>query len=653
MDQNPIQSNVSNETNNLNQVPTQPVSQPEVMAQVPVTPAPVASVASTPVVEVPVAPVVPEVPVAPVAPAVQPAPMAAPVETPVAQPTTVVEAPAPTPVVEAPVSAPVVQPTTVVEAPVGQQSMAPMPSDNMSQVPGMQSMPQGIQPAPVAQEKKSPVGIIIGIILLVVIIAGVVGAYFVFLKPKSAKQVVNGTLDALFLKAEKLESKISDNLILDYKTQTIAHEGSLKLNLEFNNDELKNQFGTFKDAGFKYGLVLNAPAKELSFNVAALDNTKELLDLEGFVKNKALYVKSSLLDNVLTQDLTDDLDWDSLNVEDLPEIDTKSSKIVTEKLQLFIKNAIKEEYLSQEKGNYTVLGIKVDGYKTTVGLSEKVVNEIGKNILTSMKDDEEFINAFIKITSMKKEDIMEEINSALNDIDDEISGASTDIRTNLNIYTKTSGKFLACELLPLDEDLKGQGLFIVEDGDITKFELVVDEEKYTATYDSKSHEFKTTLDIEDQKVDLTFKASNDEYELKIVCDMFDLTVSAKSSVNNKKLNSKSSLGIKIKDANYGLNANVTYEGNVYEEKGIKTFDTKDAVPFDQMTNEQVNKLKENAMNAIKDTYLEKVFIVFSSLTNTSPEIDTDDDWSSMDDDTTVTVTPEDTTTDDDFSELFN
>lgn len=135
--------------------------------------------------------------------------------------------------------------------------------------------------------------------------------------------------------------------------------------------------------------------------------------------------------------------------------------------------------------------------------------------------------------------------------------------------------------------------------------------------------------------------------------MFDLTVSAKSSVNNKKLNSKSSLGIKIKDANYGLNANVTYEGNVYEEKGIKTFDTKDAVPFDQMTNEQVNKLKENAMNAIKDTYLEKVFTVFSSLTNTSPEIDTDDDWSSMDDDTTVTVTPEDTTTDDDFSELFN
>ena len=533
MDQNPIQSNVSNETNNLNQVPTQPASQPEVMAQVPVTPAPVASPASTPVVEVPVAPVAPEVPVAPVAPAVQPAPMAAPVETPVAQPTTVVEAPAPTPVVEAPVSAPVAQPTAVVEAPaptpvveapvsapvvqpttvmeppvptpvvetpVGQQPMAPMPSDNMGQVPGMQPMPQGIQPAPVAQEKKSPVGIIIGIILLVVIIAGVVGAYFVFLKPKSAKQVVNGTLDALFLKAEKLESKISDNLILDYKTQTIAHEGSLKLNLEFNNDELKNQFGTFKDAGFKYGLVLNAPAKELSFNVAALDNTKELLDLEGFVKNKALYVKSSLLDNVLTQDLTDALDWDSLNVEDLPEIDIKSSKIVTEKLQLFIKNAIKEEYLSQEKGNYTVLGIKVDGYKTTVGLSEKVVNEIGKNILTSMKDDEEFINAFIKITSMKKEDIMEEINSALNDIDDEISGASTDIRTNLNIYTKTSGKFLACELLPLDEDLKDQGLFIVEDGDITKFELVVDEEKYTATYDSKSHEFKTTLDMKNKKL---------------------------------------------------------------------------------------------------------------------------------------------------------
>ena len=270
-----------------------------------------------------------------------------------------------------------------------------------------------------------------------------------------------------------------------------------------------------------------------------------------------------------------------------------------------------------------------------------------------MKDDEEFINAFIKITSMKKEDIMEGINSALNEIDDEISGVSTDIRTNLNIYTKTSGKFLACELLPLDEDLKGQGLFIVEDGDITKFEFDVDEEKYTATYDSKSHEFKTTLDIENQKVDLTFKAFNDEYELKILCDMFDLTISTKSSVNNKKLNSKSSLGIKIKDAIYGFNANVTYEGNVYEEKVIKTFDTKDAVPFDQMTTEQVNKLKENAMNAIKDTYLEKVFIVVSSLKNTSPKFDTDDDWSSMDDDTTVTVTPEDTTTDDDFSELFN
>ena len=632
MDQNPIQNNVSNETNNLNQMPVQPAPQPEVMAQAPVTQAPVA----------------PEVPVAPVAPVAQPAPMAAPVEASVAQPVAAPVAPAPTPAVEAPVA-----PTPVVQEAVAPQPVAPMPVDNMAPVPGMQPMPQGMQPAPVAAEKKSPVGIIIGIILLVIIIAGVVGAYFVFLKPKTAKQVVNGTLDALFVKAEKLESKISDNLILDYKTQTIAHEGNLKVNLEFANDELKNQFGTFKDAGFKYGLVLNAPAKELSFDVAAIDGSKEFLDLEGFVKNKALYVKSSLLDNVLTQDLTDALDWDSLNVEDLPEIDTKSSKIVTEKLQVFIKNAIKEEYLSQEKGNYTILGIKVDGYKTTIGLSPKVLGEIGKNILTSMKSDEEFINALVKITSVKKEEVMEEINSALKEIDDELANASTEAEVNLNIYTKTSGKFLACELVPLDEQYKGEGLFVVEDGDITKFEFDADGEKYTATYDSKSHEFKTTLNIEDQKFDVTVKAFNDEYEFKIACDMFDLTVSAKSSVNNKKLNSKSSFGIKVKDADYGLNASVTYEGDIYEEKGIKTFDTKDAVPFDKMTEEQANKLMENAMNAIKDTYFEKIFNVVSTMIPSSPEID-DDDWSIMDDDdTTVIVTPEDVSLDDDFDDLFN
>ena len=170
-------NNLQNEETNVKPT-TVPASQPEVMAQVPVTPAPVASPASTPVVEVPVAPVAPEVPVAPVAPAVQPAPMAAPVETPVAQPTAVVEAPAPTPVVEAPVETPAVQPTTVVEPP------APTPVVEAQPIPATETPVE-------RKKKKAPIVIII--VALIIILIGVLVAVVLNGKEKNLSTNDNTT----------------------------------------------------------------------------------------------------------------------------------------------------------------------------------------------------------------------------------------------------------------------------------------------------------------------------------------------------------------------------------------------------------------------------------------------------------------------------
>ena len=204
MDQNPIQSNVSNETNNLNQVPTQPASQPEVMAQVPVTPAPVASVASTPAVEVPVAPVAPEVPVAPVATAVQPAPMSAPVETPVAQPTAVVEAPAPTPVVEAPVETPAVQPTTVVEPP------APTPVVEAQPIPATET--------PVERKKKKAPIVIIIVALIIILI---------------------GVLVAVVLNGKEKNLSTNDNTTTT-TTELVENDDSPSIDDTDENDDLEN-----------------------------------------------------------------------------------------------------------------------------------------------------------------------------------------------------------------------------------------------------------------------------------------------------------------------------------------------------------------------------------------------------------------------------
>ena len=196
-------NNLQNEETNVHPT-TVPASQPEVMAQAPVTPAPVASPAPTPVVEVPVAPVAPEVPVAPVAPAVQPAPMAAPVSAPVAQPTAVVEAPAPTPVVEAPVETPAVQPTTVVEPP------APTPVGEAQPIPATET--------PVERKKKKAPIVIIIVALIIILI---------------------GVLVAVVLNGKEKNLSTNDNTTTT-TTELVENDDSPSIDDTDENDDLEN-----------------------------------------------------------------------------------------------------------------------------------------------------------------------------------------------------------------------------------------------------------------------------------------------------------------------------------------------------------------------------------------------------------------------------
>ena len=547
------------ENNNLeNQNVVQPV-EPEVQAPV-----------------MPEAPAMPETPVAPTEPA------------PIAQEVAPV-----TPEVAAPAE-PVFQPT-----------MDPM----------MQPAVQPIEQE--AKKKKNILPIIIIVAILVIAGAGA-AVYFMFFNKVSGKQVMDGTIAQLFSKAEDVGSKVQEYFVIDYKNDIVHNKGDLVLNAEI---KAQGASVSYKDVKFNYDTKINLKDLEGSFKFGTSQEGNEIANIEAFLQKKVFYANSNLFENPYKYDLSSE-DWTEIEeyIKNMPDYKTSSYSTLIKKSSKILQNAIKEDYITQTEGNFTIEGVAVNGLKNTLVIDGPRSVAITKDVFSGIRADSEYVDLLTTITGNTKEEIIKSIDDELSALDETKGDPEESI--SISIYTTKAGKFLAMEVVNDTTSLTA-----VSENNVTTFRYKEEnKETYKFTYNEVEKEF--TFNIEEGYV-LKIKFIDNGIKFSVEGEGITVDLSLTSINDGSSVKSTLESNLKYTEGKQSVSGNLKFNTELKKADKIDTFATTNAKPFEEMTAEESQAMMTKLTEKAQGTYMEMLLSTVQSLTtvNTSTPYTTSDPYS--------------------------
>ena len=488
-------------------------------------------------------------------------------------------------------------------APVTPEVVTPVePAFQPTMDPMMQPTVQPIEPE--VKKKKNIVPIIIIIAILVIAGAGV-AVYFLFFNKVSGKQVMDGTIAQLFNKAENVGSKVQEYFVIDYKNDIVQNKGDLVLNAE-----IKTQGATvaYKDVKFNYDTKINLKELEGSFKFGTSQEGNEIVNIEAFLQKKVFYANSNLFETPYKYDLSS-LDWTEIEeyIKNMPDNKTTSYSTLIKKSSKILQNAIKEDYITQTEGNFTIEGVAVNGLKNSLVIDGPRAVAIYKDVLSGVRADSEYLDLLTTITGMTKEEIVK-------DIDDEIASVdqaepNAEHKVTINIYTSKNGKFLAMEAVSDTTSLTA-----VSENNVTTFRYKENnKETYKFTYNEIDKEL--TFDIEGGYI---FKVKFIDNGIKFSVEGEGITVDLSLTSINDGSSVKSSLesNLKYTEGKESLSGSIKFNTELKKADKIDTFATANAKPFEEMTTEESQAIMTKLAEKAQGTYLEMFFSTVQALTTT-------------------------------------
>lgn len=467
-----------------------------------------------------------------------------------------------------------------------------------------------VQPVPEPTKKKSILPIIL-ILLVLVLAGGGTGAYFLFFHKVSAKQVVDGTLNTMFSKAAAVETAVDKVFTFNYKNDIVQGTGNLKLDVEGSADGEKLEL---KNIDFDYDLISNIKNKELSTKISTSQNSKEIVNLQAFVQNNKAYVNSNVFTTPYVYDLNNTTFWDDIiDITDkMPEYNSGDLKTVVSKIKQYVRHSIKDEYLTQADGNFTIDGTNISGVKTTIELSTTRLNDMEIGIINEMIADEELIGIIAKYEMISTDAVK---NSLYDEIDNIKASKETilpekDIKYNINIYTTKQGKFLALEVT---SDGK-VALTAVSNNNVTTFKIYDDDGnvEYEFTYDEVNKEY--VFKIEEYTLKVQF--ITDGVKLSLTGNDLDLSLSLTNTTADNLIKNTVDFNGSYKEGTNNVKGSLKYTSELKKAEKIETFDVANARPYEEITPEEQQAISTNVTEAISGTYIEVVMQLLSLLNPT-------------------------------------
>lgn len=257
-------------------------------------------------------------------------------------------------------------------------------------------------------------------IVAIIIIAILAGVAYYFLKPTAPKDVfVAGINSAL----EKSNQKLVEDV--DKVNSTITLSG----NIESNDEEVKQIASYINDGKITYNVQVDRSAKKVSMSANVDYKNENLLNGKLYYAdgddNLYFYVQD-LFVKYFKFNLKDAVDEEDVTAIKKMFEGSSSSKIDFKKASSIVKEEItknlKDEYFSKEKADGAT--------KNTMKLTVAELKNVAKNIVTSLKNNEEFLKCF-----EKPEDLKEGLQNIIEGID-EVDSKYDSRNLEFSIYTK-------------------------------------------------------------------------------------------------------------------------------------------------------------------------------------------------------------------------
>ena len=328
----------------------------------------------------------------------------------------------------------------------------------------------------VPPKNKSSKKIIVPIIFvlgMLLIAAGGLLTYFKFFNnPKIVfGKVISSSLNSFY---ERLETNYN----------TFSGEGEFSYKITASDEAIKPIIEALNGIKLDYKYSLDKKNKLFNFDFNSSYNDEKLLNLNAYGSDSKIYF---LLKDIFDKYIYNEIDQYDKLFESFDQ--TEDIKIVLKSIEKALDKGFSNDDFIRES---TV--IKIDEKDTKVNsntlvLTKEKMNSISKTIATVLKDDEEFIKAFDKIS---------DTNSTKEDLEEFIKEDNTNdfVESTIIIYTKgLLNEFVGLKI-STDDDSKTNLLLVKENEKLYRAEFKNDNEIVLTI----SFKFNS---ISDNKVDLT------------------------------------------------------------------------------------------------------------------------------------------------------
>ena len=209
-------------------------------------------------------------------------------------------------------------------------------------------------------------------------------------------------LSSVYLEEEKIDF-----------SKPIRVRGSLNFELESNDDEIQKQYDIFNDIDILYSIDFDSNKEIMNTKLSSKFQEKDLINGKLVVQNKSIYLYLEDLYNKyikIGEDFEDGSDesFDSLNKENI-------NNLINGYINAF-NGVFKEEYFKREKDTINYQGEKIDVYKNYFILDQSNYKIIFNEVLTNLKNDDNFINA---LSDLSKEDAKKLIEESIDNLNKE------------------------------------------------------------------------------------------------------------------------------------------------------------------------------------------------------------------------------------------
>lgn len=329
------------------------------------------------------------------------------------------------------------------------------------------------------KEKRSNKGLIVAIVIILLL--AIAGGIFYFVKITSPKYIFTAKINSLLVESESKSNKEFEK----FNTSL-----TLSGNIETTNSEYKQIANIVNDGKIKIDIQADLETKKALLGANVDYKNLELLQANAFFQagdqNVYFYVKD-LFDKYFKVDMSDSTE--EFDIDAIFDVDTSDSENINKKISdKIIKDTIsenlKDEYFSKE----TVDGMTKNTMKVTVA----ELRNIYTNVITSLKDNEKYLNCFKDPEKLKES--YEKILKTVQEFDNKYDTYSIEIAIYTKGFSNKAKKVETRAIISENEEAK----FVINE---------IDEKNYDFSLDIKSEEkgmpitaeaLKGTIKIEDK-----------------------------------------------------------------------------------------------------------------------------------------------------------